>query len=59
MSDEMTVTCDCGWTARAPRDELVRKIQEHASDVHGLAVTPEQALAQARPVAQDAGSASR
>jgi predicted small metal-binding protein len=50
MADELTVTCDCGWTDRGPRDDLVRRIQEHARDVHGLEVTRDQALAQARPV---------
>ena len=51
MTDELTVTCDCGWTARGPQEVLVRRIREHARDVHGLDVTPEQALAQTRPVA--------
>ena len=50
MVDELTVTCDCGWTARGPADELIPKIQEHALEAHGLEITPEQALAQARPV---------
>jgi predicted small metal-binding protein len=50
MTDELTVTCDCGWTARGPQEELARRIQEHAHDVHGLDITHEQALAQARPV---------
>jgi predicted small metal-binding protein len=47
--DELVVTCDCGWKARGPEEELVPKIQEHAREAHGLEVTPEQALAQARP----------
>lgn len=50
MSDQLTVTCDCGWTARGTEDELVLQIQEHAREVHGLEVTREQALAQTRPV---------
>jgi predicted small metal-binding protein len=50
MADELTVTCDCGWTARGAQEELVRRIQEHARSAHGLDVTPDQALAQARPV---------
>ena len=50
MSDELYVRCDCGWTAQGPEAELVPKIQDHAREVHGLEVTPEQALAQARPV---------
>jgi predicted small metal-binding protein len=47
--DELVVRCDCGWTARGPEEDLVPRIQEHARDAHGLDVTPEQALAQARP----------
>jgi predicted small metal-binding protein len=47
--DELVVTCDCGWHAQGPEEELVPKIQEHAREAHGLEVTPEQALAQARP----------
>jgi len=50
VAAEWTARCDCGWSARAPEDELIRKIQEHARDAHGLEVTREQALAQARPV---------
>ena len=50
MADELTVTCDCGWHARGPQDDLVRRIQQHAHEVHGLDVTRDQALAQARPV---------
>lgn len=49
MTGELVVTCDCGWSARGPEQELVAKIQQHAREVHGLDVTREQALAQARP----------
>ena len=49
MTAEWYVRCDCGWKARAPKDELVRLIQQHAREVHGLEVSEEQALAQARP----------
>ncbi|HET6315476.1 MAG TPA: DUF1059 domain-containing protein [Chloroflexota bacterium] len=50
MANELEVTCDCGWTARGSEDELVVKVQQHAREAHGLDVTREQALAQARPV---------
>ena len=49
MSDDLVVRCDCGWSARGPEDELVPRIQEHAREAHGLEVTREQALEQARP----------
>lgn len=51
MADELIATCDCGWTMRGTEEELVPQIQQHASETHGLEITPEQALAQARPVA--------
>jgi predicted small metal-binding protein len=50
MSDELMVRCDCGWSARGLEKELIPRIQEHALEAHGLRVTREQALAQARPV---------
>jgi predicted small metal-binding protein len=50
MSDELVARCDCGWSAQGPEDELIERIQAHARDTHGLEVTPEEALAQARPV---------
>ena len=49
MTVEWYVRCDCGWDARAAKDELVRLIQRHAREAHGLEVDEEQALAQARP----------
>lgn len=53
MADELTARCDCGWSAQAPEAELIRRIQDHAREVHGLEVTEEQALAQARPAEAD------
>ena len=53
MADELTANCDCGWKGRGPEEELVPRIQEHAREAHGLEVTPEQALAQARPAEPD------
>lgn len=49
MANELEVTCDCGWTARGPEDELIPLIQQHAREAHGLEVSREQALAQTRP----------
>ena len=50
MADELYARCDCGWAARGSEEVLVAKIQAHAREAHGLEVTREQALAQARPV---------
>jgi predicted small metal-binding protein len=55
VSDELISRCDCGWSTRGPEKELIAQIQEHAREAHGLEVTPEEALAQARPV-EPAGS---
>jgi len=49
VTAEWYVRCDCGWEARASKDELVRLIQRHAREAHGLRLSEEQALAQARP----------
>ena len=46
---DLVARCDCGWEARGPEKELVRKIQAHARTAHGIQITREQALAQARP----------
>jgi hypothetical protein len=47
---EWTVTCECGWSFRGSEDALVAAIQQHGRDVHGIEVTRDEALAQARPV---------
>jgi predicted small metal-binding protein len=46
---EWTVTCECGWSFRGGEDDLVAAIQRHGREVHGIDVTREEALAQARP----------
>jgi predicted small metal-binding protein len=53
MANELVARCDCGWTARGTEPEIVPLIQAHARDVHGIEVTPEQALAQARPTTDE------
>ena len=47
---EKRVTCECGWAFQGFEDDLVRAVQEHGREVHGLGITREQALAQAVPV---------
>jgi len=44
------VKCECGWAAQGTEDELVQLTQQHGREVHKLAVTPEQARAQFRPI---------
>src|SRR5262249_62025586 len=42
---ERVLRCDCGFEARAEDEAaLVAQIQRHASDVHGMTLTWEQAL---------------
>jgi predicted small metal-binding protein len=44
------IHCPCGFVVRAgDEDGLVEMAQRHARDVHGMALTREQALAMARP----------
>lgn len=46
---EWVVTCECGWTFRGAEDELVTAVVTHGREVHGIELTREQALSQARP----------
>ncbi len=43
-------TCECGWHTSGLKDDVVTLIIEHGKDVHGMAVTTDQALAQMKPV---------
>jgi predicted small metal-binding protein len=43
-------TCECGWSASGTQDELVKLVQQHGREVHGMEVTAEQAVAQMKPV---------
>lgn len=44
------IQCPCGSVIEgADEDEVVRKAQEHARDVHQMDLTRDQALAMARP----------
>jgi hypothetical protein len=40
-----TLTCDCGYEARAGDDEaLAAEVQRHASQAHGMALSHHEAL---------------
>ncbi len=42
---ESVVRCDCGFEARAAREEgLVAEVRRHAQEAHGMALTREEAL---------------
>ena len=44
------IQCPCGFVVRAPNDQaLVKDAQKHASELHGMQLTEDQALAMARP----------
>jgi predicted small metal-binding protein len=46
------IKCDCGFVVRgANDDELAANAQAHASQVHEMDITAEQALAMAEPEA--------
>jgi predicted small metal-binding protein len=46
---ELVVSCDCGFEARGPEEELVSSVQRHGREAHNMDVTREQVLAMARP----------
>jgi predicted small metal-binding protein len=46
---ERTLTCDCGFEARADDDDaLVAEIQRHASETHGMELSDDEARALVR-----------
>lgn len=45
------VSCDCGKIIREQNDEqLVKQVQAHAREVHGMELTREQVLSMAEPM---------
>jgi predicted small metal-binding protein len=47
---ERVIECACGYVVHAKDEEgLVSQAQKHASDVHGMELTREQALEMSRP----------
>ena len=52
---EKQVNCDCGTTIREKTDEaLIAAVQNHASAVHDMDLTPEQILSMAEVVSAEA-----
>jgi predicted small metal-binding protein len=49
-----SVTCECGWEARGDDDDIIRAVQEHGRTEHRMDVSPEQALAMAKPIPGEA-----
>jgi predicted small metal-binding protein len=47
------VSCECGWEARGNDDEIVRAVQDHGRSEHRMDVSPEQALAMAKPLVSE------
>ena len=43
------VTCQCGWRVHGTKEEVVRAVQTHGKESHGLELTEEQVMAQATP----------
>jgi predicted small metal-binding protein len=47
---QKVINCPCGFVVTAESDEqLVAKARQHAKDVHQMDLSPEEALAMARP----------
>ncbi len=52
--------CDCGFEARADHEDgLVAEIRRHASEAHGMALSPDQALLLASRAERDATALPR
>jgi predicted small metal-binding protein len=47
---DVVVTCGCGWTTRGAEERVVETMQVHERQIHGVEMTRDQVLAQARPV---------
>ncbi len=57
MPTVKVIRCDCGFEASETGDEqLVKRAQEHARDVHGMDLPAELLLALARPARKKAPS---
>ena len=41
---DKTLTCDCGYEARAGDDALAAEVQRHAWQAHGMALSHQEAL---------------
>lgn len=39
------VTCICGWRCRGTEEEVIRQVQAHGRDAHGVDSTVEEILA--------------
>jgi len=57
---EKVLSCDCGFEVRAEHeDRLVAEVQQHAWEVHGMQLSPDQALQLASRAEVDASVPSR
>jgi hypothetical protein len=57
---DKVIHCHCGFEARAEHeDELVAHVQRHASEVHGMALSHDEALLLAFRAELDATAPSR
>jgi len=55
---EKVIRCHCGFEARAELEkELIVEVQRHASDVHGMTLTHDEALLLAYRAGLDGGNA--
>lgn len=47
---QKVINCPCGYIVKgATDDEVVMRAQQHAKQVHQMELTPQQALAMAKP----------
>ena len=50
VARKMLYRCFCGFVAEGEEDEFVAALTKHATEVHNMPLTPDQALAMAQPV---------
>jgi hypothetical protein len=49
-SQNIRVSCQCGWNREGPEDDVVRDTQEHVLKVHWTEASKEEVLEMATPV---------
>ncbi len=50
MSDDLIITCACGYEAWGIPDKLIPRVRQHLREEHHMDLTEEQVRAMARPV---------
>jgi predicted small metal-binding protein len=49
-SDQISISCDCGFTSEGDPDTVVAETQEHGREVHNMDMSREQIMEMSQPV---------